>query len=231
MATQLPVKALTRDQLAQIAGGNQEVIRRFEQLFSLAGDESPNAIIILQNQVQEVSIEASSAQTAADQALAALQSIADSLAVLAAAPVDPVVADQDFAPPSLPQLGTIASHNAETYTAPSANCTGAITTAAIWSLKANAGQVTLNIPAVSGAAGANTSISFGEVVPAKYRPAVDTTGAVSVTDNSVAQPALGVVFVDSGTGVITVYLDGSYAPFTNAGNAGITEATSITWTI
>ena len=70
---------LTRDQLATFLK-NHEQIRQFEALFQLADAIAPDV-------VNEVKIEAGTAQATANEALAQLQRIANALELLAAAPV------------------------------------------------------------------------------------------------------------------------------------------------
>ena len=70
---------LTRDQLATFLK-NHEQIKQFEALFTLADAIAPDV-------VNEVKIEAGTAQATANEALAQLQRIANALELLAAAPV------------------------------------------------------------------------------------------------------------------------------------------------
>lgn len=69
-------KPLTRDQLAKFLP-DQEAIRRFEQLFSQAGETIPAEIIILFALTQELSIEANDGITIGNEALAQCQFITD----------------------------------------------------------------------------------------------------------------------------------------------------------
>lgn len=70
---------LTRDQLATFLKDHEQ-IKQFEQLFNLADSIAPDV-------VNEIKVEAGSAQTSANEALAQLQRIANTLELLAAAPV------------------------------------------------------------------------------------------------------------------------------------------------
>lgn len=76
-------KPLTRDQLAKFLGNNQEAIRRFEQLFQIAGTDTPEDVTILFRRVDEADIAAADAAASANEALAALQLFADENSVLA----------------------------------------------------------------------------------------------------------------------------------------------------
>lgn len=70
---------LTRDQLATFLKDHEQ-IKQFEQLFNLADSIAPDV-------VNEIKVEAGSAQTSANEALAQLQRIANTLELLVAAPV------------------------------------------------------------------------------------------------------------------------------------------------
>lgn len=89
-------RPLTRDQLSRICGGNQEAIRAFEKLFQQSAQVTPAEVIILFQLAQEVAIQAQDALTAANNSLAALQLVIDSLGL----------------EPQL-QVGTIAAQNAD----------------------------------------------------------------------------------------------------------------------
>ena len=56
----------------------------------------------------------------------------------------------------------------EEYTAASAACTGAITTAAVWKLTKVGNLVTLTLPGVQGAGVAVASFTFGTAIPAAF---------------------------------------------------------------
>jgi hypothetical protein len=79
MATASRKLNITRDQLSQFLTDQQQ-IRQFELLFATVDQIAPDV-------VNEVKYEAGSAQAAANEALAQLQRIADSLELLASAPV------------------------------------------------------------------------------------------------------------------------------------------------
>lgn len=78
-------KPLTRDQLAKFLP-DAEAIKRFERLFVVAGDLTPADVTTLYRLTQEASIDAGIADTKANEALDALNRIADSLDTLAKAP-------------------------------------------------------------------------------------------------------------------------------------------------
>lgn len=79
-------KPLTRDQLAKFLP-DAEAIKRFERLFAVAGDLTPTDVATLYRLTQEASIDAGIADSKANEALDALNRIADSLALLAQAPI------------------------------------------------------------------------------------------------------------------------------------------------
>lgn len=119
------------------------------------------------------------------------------------------------------------------YTAASAACTGAITTAAVWKLTKVGNKVTLTLPAVAGAAGSTVaSFSYGTIIPAKYRPTSQLVFPVVVL-NDVVQNAPGLLSIAT-TGGISVYktLDAA-GTFTNTFNAGLGQSSgvSVSWTI
>lgn len=78
-------KPLTRDQLAKFLP-DAEAIKRFERLFAVAGDLTPTDVAALYRLTQEASIDAGIADSKANEALDALNRIANSLDVLAKAP-------------------------------------------------------------------------------------------------------------------------------------------------
>jgi hypothetical protein len=119
------------------------------------------------------------------------------------------------------------------YTAASAACAGAITTAAVWKLTKVGNLVTLTLPAVTGTATAIGSFAFGTAIPAKYRPSADLAiQAATLTNNAAASAAPGVVYIASGTGTISIYRDGTFATaFTAAATAGLSYSTAVSWTI
>ena len=131
-----------------------------------------------------------------------------------------------------------ASTNANTlddydeYTATSAACTGAITTAAIWKLTKVGNVVILTLPSVTGTASTATNFRFGTVIPSKYRPTAAIRACAIIADAGVIQSAVGFVLIDSTSGSIEVYKDlpGS-GNFTAALTAGIFGSQTISWTI
>ena len=131
-----------------------------------------------------------------------------------------------------------ASTNANTlddydeYTATSAACTGAITTAAIWKLTKVGNVVILTLPSVTGTASTSTKFSFGTVIPSKYRPTAAIRACAIIADAGVIQSAVGFVLIDGTSGSIEVYKDlpGS-GNFTAALTAGIFGSQTISWTI
>lgn len=119
------------------------------------------------------------------------------------------------------------------YTAASANCTGAVTAAAIWKLTLVGKVVTLVLPPVQSNGVAVSSFSFGTAIPAKYRPAVSTAFVTApLVDNAAQQSAPGAILINSSNGVIDVYKNGSFAGnFTVTATAGLNYATAVSWTI
>jgi len=78
-------RPLTRDQLAKFLP-DAEAIKRFERLFAVAGDLTPTDVTTLYRLTQEASIDAGIADSKANEALASLTRIADSLDLLAKQP-------------------------------------------------------------------------------------------------------------------------------------------------
>lgn len=117
------------------------------------------------------------------------------------------------------------------YTAPSAACTGAITTAVVWKLTKVGNLVTLMLPGTLGTASAATSFTYGTIIPAKYRPSAGFQGFVFVEDNGNYQVGPGLVVINPGTGTITVYKEASLSVnFTAAPGAGVYSC-SVSWII
>lgn len=83
-------RPLTRDQLEAFLGTDHRAIRAFEKLFDLV----PASIDDNSARLEEVSIESASANAAAQQALASLQSIAGSLDFIASAPPQQGILEQ-----------------------------------------------------------------------------------------------------------------------------------------
>lgn len=98
----------TRDQLARFLP-NQELIRRFEQLFQEAENTTPADVTILFQLAQEIAIDATNAAAAANEALASIQLIAARLGLL---PVREDAESVDDLKPAV-EVGTIASQNAD----------------------------------------------------------------------------------------------------------------------
>lgn len=86
-------KPLTRDQLAKFLP-DAEAIKRFERLFQVAGDLTPTDVATLYRLTQEASIDAGIADAKANEALDALNRIANSLELIAlSSPVDVALED------------------------------------------------------------------------------------------------------------------------------------------
>jgi len=120
------------------------------------------------------------------------------------------------------------------YTAPSAACTGAITTAVIWKATKVGNVVTLTLPTTTGTASAATNFQYGELLPTAFRPSA-TIAFVSCpikdADANLAVP--GMIFILT-SGAIRVYKDATAATnFTAALTAGIGQsvAVAVSWTI
>ena len=131
-----------------------------------------------------------------------------------------------------------ASSNANTlddydeYTATSAACTGAITTAAVWKLTKVGNLVTLTLPDITGtASGTNPSFDLGTALPAKYRPLVNTAISCLVSENGATLTTPGRFLVLT-TGVIKISrnLDAGTNWSATAGS-GLPVSTSFSWTI
>ena len=129
------------------------------------------------------------------------------------------------------------SHNQQTYrlsgdqfAGTDTACTGAITTSGAWSLTKDGIVVTLKLPAITGTATAAPSFTFGQAIPAKYRPSASIAFNCPIKDNGADQATPGMIGIDYLTGNITVYKDASrIANFTAAAAAGLTDGTVISW--
>jgi len=116
------------------------------------------------------------------------------------------------------------------YTAASAACTGAITTASIWRLTKIGNVVTLHLPFVIGTASATFSFEFGTAIPAAYRPAANVASVCArIENNAAVQTEPGMIFVAASTGVISVSRGATSPNFTAGANAGLQSAVSISW--
>ena len=124
-----------------------------------------------------------------------------------------------------------AKYSFDDYTAASAACTGAITTAAVWKLTKVGKIVTLTLPITTGTASATTNFAFGTAIPSQYRPVQNTTFPCCVRDNAARAATPGMIYVGSG-GTIQVFrsLDAA-TNFTAAADAGLQEAQSVSWVL
>ena len=114
------------------------------------------------------------------------------------------------------------------YTAASTACTGAITTALAYTLVKVGRQVTMYVPATTGAGVAVAGITFGVALPAKYRPAANLSiFAPRMIDNGANKAGPGYVQILA-AGTIIVYLDGTTPNFTVTANAGF-NAFCVSW--
>lgn len=92
----------------------------------------------------------------------------------------------------------------EEITAASTACTGAITTAASWTLTRVGNVITLTLPPITGAATSSAYFEFGVVVPSGYRPASSLLFPCGVRDNDANQSTAGMCIVTS-AGNIRIY--------------------------
>jgi hypothetical protein len=116
------------------------------------------------------------------------------------------------------------------YTAASTACTGALTVSVIWKLVKIGRVVTLTLPTTKGAGVAVANISYGVVLPVKYRPTQNLQWPITIYDNGTVLAAPGVVIILI-TGAIVVFKEptGTVA-FTVTANAGI-EAIGLSWVV
>jgi len=92
----------------------------------------------------------------------------------------------------------------EEITAASTACTGAITTAASWTLTRVGNVITLTLPPITGAATSSAYFEFGVLVPSGYRPASSLVFPCGVRDNDANQSTVGMCIVTS-SGSIRIY--------------------------
>lgn len=134
-----------------------------------------------------------------------------------------------------------ASRNQQTYrlsgdqfTGTATPCTGAITTSSAWKLTKDGIVVTLTLPSVVGTATAAPSFTFGEVLPAKYRPSASLVYNCAIRDNGANLATPGMILIDYLTGGISVYKDSTgTSNFTNAASSGLGQGcgTTISWAV
>jgi len=119
------------------------------------------------------------------------------------------------------------------YAGASAACSGAITASFGWDITKVGRLVTLHLPAANATAGATQpSFTFGTVIPAKYRPAVNVSFAIPVDNNGAPQLYAGRCYVAAATGVISIYRLGDYTSnLTNGSNVGLAYSTSVSWKV
>ena len=115
------------------------------------------------------------------------------------------------------------------YTAASAACSGAITTAGVWRLTKIGNVVTLVLPAISGTASAAAYFLFGTVLPVKYRPTATIAFPIFVIDNAAQATTPGKLQILT-NGSIYVYKDASQTNnFTAAASAGLNQESAFSW--
>ena len=120
------------------------------------------------------------------------------------------------------------------YEAPSAACTGAITTSSGWRIVRVGDVVTLMLPAVTGTASAVDSFVFGSLVPSNFRSLLasgnEVIWPIQVLDGGVSQAAPGGLVVNMSSGSITVYkVLGGAGTFTAAFSSGLGLGTAVSW--
>lgn len=202
-------RPLTRDQLSRICNGNQEAIRAFEKLFQQAGDVTPADVVILFQIVQEVAIEAADALAEAQNALASLQLLSDSLGL------EP-----------RQEIGTLAVQNADQVTVGSLTATGDINAANFIAsgdvdavnVNASGDVAAVNVNA-SGDVGAVNVVASGDVDAVN----VDASGNVGAVDVNASGDVAAVNVNASGdVGALNVNATGNVeaATYSVNGNAG-----------
>jgi len=128
--------------------------------------------------------------------------------------------------------GTFNNFIAEQYISPSTACTGAITSAASYTLAKNGRVVTLDLPAVSGTATAAISFTFGTALPAKYRPVTnDASVQALIIDNGVLSSVTGLVVVQTDGAIIVYKSANQSSTFTNGAVGGLSTSTTISWIV
>lgn len=174
---------ITRDQLAKFLPDN-DTIRRFEKLFLQVAATDPENIDVIFRLIEEVVVGAGSAVANSNQANASLESIAQSLALLAAGPPvhDLVIAD-NLSPPI--QIGTMGEQQSDRVritggaidgTVIGANTPAAVTGTTLTSTAATTVGTLLDISAAAAgqikfpaaqnpSANANTLDDYEEVTP------------------------------------------------------------------
>lgn len=117
------------------------------------------------------------------------------------------------------------------YTAPAAACTGALTNTITWKAVKVGRAVTVTIPGFTGTPAAQPSIVLGQALPAVFRPTtVVNSPNIQIVDNSAYQANPGMANIDSTTGVITIYKNGTTtANFTAAGAGGLPNDSTVTF--
>lgn len=136
----------------------------------------------------------------------------------------------NFPSTAVPSANANTLDDYDEYASPGSACSGAITTSASWTITKIGRVVTLYLPQVQGTASANASFLFGDVIPAKYRPA-DRVSSLSahIVNNAANRATPGLIFVDT-TGEIYVFFDGTLsATFTAGANAGLAYRASVSW--
>jgi hypothetical protein len=122
------------------------------------------------------------------------------------------------------------------YTAPSAACIGAITTAAIWKVTKVGNVVTLTLPYVVGAASSSINFSFGELLPASFRPSASLGFPCNVRNDDANQDTPGLLLITSAGNIRVFRTISAGANFTANASAtacGFAQGcgTSVSWTI
>ena len=118
----------------------------------------------------------------------------------------------------------------EEFTAPSAACTGAITTSVVWKLTKIGNVVTLTLPTTEGATSASAAITYGTVLPARFRPTPNLLYLCQVKDAGTTLNTGQLSIQTNGT--IEVYKAPGAPNYTaSASESGFGSPFSISWTI
>jgi hypothetical protein len=142
---------------------------------------------------------------------------------VSAAPAWGTIAYSDVPAASASTPGTLSYEDSGTF---SASFTGARSTGALTLNYSRVGkQVTINIPANSGASCSNGIFTASAAVPAALRPTTNAAnGYLPIQNNGATVGAPGTIQVSSG-GTITICNDFNCAGFTNSANCGFYTGT------
>lgn len=116
----------------------------------------------------------------------------------------------------------------ETYDGGTAACTGAITSNGSWKLARVGPVVTVKAQTVTASSSSATSFTLGSVLPARFRPLLNTIIPIQVMKNGIY--VIGACLVTASTGTLTCYA-GIDCTTLYSGTCGLDYPQTVSWLV